>query len=227
MAREWMRFVVPLVGRTAKCLVIDLDNTLWGGVIGETAWRNQVVPNIPRGLSGAATRAARSFAQGILLAACTRTSRRRMEASTSIRDARALPELRRVAHQLDRQIRTFADRPGTKIGLDSLAFLDDNPFEREQVRAGCPKSRHRSLAESARLRAIVRDCPVFERLTLSAKINSAPPCTPAAPACGAEQSFQSKETSSLPRAGSRTESRIGPLRSRASPNSRKKTNQFN
>src|SRR5208282_2448116 len=35
MAREWMRFIVPLSGHTAKVLVVDLDNTLWGGVIGE------------------------------------------------------------------------------------------------------------------------------------------------------------------------------------------------
>ena len=30
-----MRFIVPLSGRSAKVLVVDLDNTLWGGVIGE------------------------------------------------------------------------------------------------------------------------------------------------------------------------------------------------
>ena len=35
MAREWIRFIVPLTGRTAKVLVVDLDNTLWGGVISE------------------------------------------------------------------------------------------------------------------------------------------------------------------------------------------------
>src|SRR5882672_4056906 len=35
MAREWMRFALPLSGRVAKALVVDLDNTLWGGVIGE------------------------------------------------------------------------------------------------------------------------------------------------------------------------------------------------
>src|SRR6202790_3022967 len=34
MAREWMRFIVPLSGRIAKVLVVDLDNTLWGGGIG-------------------------------------------------------------------------------------------------------------------------------------------------------------------------------------------------
>ena len=35
MAREWMRFLHPMTGRTAKVCVTDLDNTLWGGVIGE------------------------------------------------------------------------------------------------------------------------------------------------------------------------------------------------
>src|SRR5271155_2669772 len=35
LAREWLRFLAPLSGRTAKVLVADLDNTMWGGVIGE------------------------------------------------------------------------------------------------------------------------------------------------------------------------------------------------
>src|SRR5204863_10036000 len=35
LAREWLRFVYPLAGRVAKALVVDLDNTLWGGMIGE------------------------------------------------------------------------------------------------------------------------------------------------------------------------------------------------
>src|SRR5579863_3211669 len=35
LSREWLRFVVPLAGKAAKVLVVDLDNTLWGGVIGE------------------------------------------------------------------------------------------------------------------------------------------------------------------------------------------------
>jgi HAD superfamily phosphatase (TIGR01681 family) len=32
---EWLRFLQPLTGRIAKCVAVDLDNTLWGGVIGE------------------------------------------------------------------------------------------------------------------------------------------------------------------------------------------------
>jgi FkbH-like protein len=35
LARELMRFIRPIMGQTKKCLVLDLDNTLWGGVLGE------------------------------------------------------------------------------------------------------------------------------------------------------------------------------------------------
>jgi predicted enzyme involved in methoxymalonyl-ACP biosynthesis len=35
MAQEWLRFLALLTGRVCKALVVDLDNTLWGGVIGE------------------------------------------------------------------------------------------------------------------------------------------------------------------------------------------------
>ncbi len=60
MAREWMRFIMPLAGRTAKVLVVDLDNTLWGGVIGEDGIAGiKVGPEYPgAGLSGIAARPA-------------------------------------------------------------------------------------------------------------------------------------------------------------------------
>jgi predicted enzyme involved in methoxymalonyl-ACP biosynthesis len=35
VANEWLRFVHPLRGKVCKVLVTDLDNTLWGGVVGE------------------------------------------------------------------------------------------------------------------------------------------------------------------------------------------------
>ena len=35
LADEWLRFIQPIVRAVAKALVVDLDNTLWGGVVGE------------------------------------------------------------------------------------------------------------------------------------------------------------------------------------------------
>ena len=56
------------------------------------------------------------------------------------------------------------------IGIDSLAFLDDNPVEREQVRAALPEVTVIELPEDPlEYAATLRECPVFERLTLSAE----------------------------------------------------------
>src|SRR5262249_40955979 len=81
------------------------------------------------------------------------------------------------------------------IGVDSLAFLDDNPFEREQVRAALPEVTVLNVGQNPQEYATaVRDCPVFERLTLSAEDKQR--TTMYAEQRGrasAEQSFQSKE----------------------------------
>jgi FkbH-like protein len=54
------------------------------------------------------------------------------------------------------------------IGLDTVAFLDDNPVERQQVREQAPEAIVISLPEDPMQYAqAVRDCPWFERLALS------------------------------------------------------------
>src|SRR5258708_39987000 len=56
------------------------------------------------------------------------------------------------------------------IGVDSLAFLDDNPFEREQVRGQLPEVTVIDLPDDPlQYAATLRDQPVFERLSLSAE----------------------------------------------------------
>src|SRR5271169_2328139 len=72
MAREWMRFLVPLTGRTAKCLVVDLDNTLWGGIIGEDGMAGiKVGPEYPGAAFQSLHRALLDVSRkGILLAIC-------------------------------------------------------------------------------------------------------------------------------------------------------------
>jgi FkbH-like protein len=56
------------------------------------------------------------------------------------------------------------------IGTDSLAFLDDNPVERERVRAGLPEVMVIDISNNPfEYAAAVQDCPVFERLSLSAE----------------------------------------------------------
>jgi FkbH-like protein len=56
------------------------------------------------------------------------------------------------------------------IGVDALAFVDDNPIERQQVRSQLPEAHVVNLpADPMQFARAVRECPLFERLALSAE----------------------------------------------------------
>jgi FkbH-like protein len=175
MAREWTRFVVPLAGRTCKALVVDLDNTLWGGVIGEDGMAGiKVGAEYPGAAFQTLQRALLDLSRrGILLAVCSKNNpddameaiekhpgmlvRAKDFAAMRINWGDKSQNLREIARELN-------------IGIDSLAFLDDNPFEREQIRSGLPEVFVIDISGNPlEYAAAVRDCPIFERLSLSSE----------------------------------------------------------
>jgi FkbH-like protein len=200
MAREWMRFVVPLSGRIAKVLVVDLDNTLWGGVIGEDGMAGiKVGAEYPGAAYQALQRTLLDLSRkGILLAVCSKNNlddaleaidkhpgmllRSRHFAAMRINWTDKAQNLREIARELN-------------VGIDSLAFVDDNPFEREQVRTAVPEVTVIDLPKSPlEYSAAVRSCAVFERLALSAEDQQRTEMYAAEKQrSGAEQNFQSKE----------------------------------
>ncbi|MGC2512941.1 MAG: HAD-IIIC family phosphatase [Terriglobales bacterium] len=200
MAREWMRFIVPLSGRTAKVLVVDLDNTLWGGIIGEDGMAGiKVGPEYPGAAYQALQRVLLDLSRkGILLAVCSKNNlddamealekhpgmlvRAKHFAALRINWTDKAQNLREIAQELN-------------VGSDALAFLDDNPFEREQVRAALPEVTVIDLPKNPlKYASAVRNCAAFERLTLSAEDQQRTEMYAAQKQrAGAEQSFQSKE----------------------------------
>ena len=173
LADEWLRFVHPLVGKTCKALVTDLDNTLWGGVIGEDG-----MEGISLGVEypGAAFQAVQRamldlYQRGILLAVCSKNNPAdAMEALEKHPGMLLKPEhfaawrinwndkaanLREIATELN-------------IGVDTLAFLDDNPVERERIRSDLPEVTVLDLpSDPMEFARVLRETPVFERVTLS------------------------------------------------------------
>jgi FkbH-like protein len=200
MANEWVRFIVPLTGRTAKCLVVDLDNTLWGGVIGEDGMTGiKIGPEYPGAAFQALHRVLLDLSRrGILLAVCSKNNlddalevfekhpgmllRLKHFAAVRINWTDKAQNLREIAQELN-------------IGVDALAFLDDNPFEREQVRAALPEITVIDLPQNPLdYAAAVRDCPVFERLALSAEDQKRTAMyAEQRQRADAQQTFQSKE----------------------------------
>jgi FkbH-like protein len=200
MAREWIRFIVPLSGRTAKVLVVDLDNTLWGGVIGEDGMAGiKLGPEYPGAAYQALQRALLDLSRkGILLAVCSKNNlddameaiekhpgmllRPKHFAAVRINWTDKSQNLREIAEELN-------------VGVDALAFVDDNPFEREQIRAALPEVTVIDLPKNPlQYASAVRNCAVFERLKLSAEDHQRTEMYAAQKErSGAEQSFQSKE----------------------------------
>ncbi|HTV56747.1 MAG TPA: HAD-IIIC family phosphatase [Terriglobia bacterium] len=173
MAQEWLRFLVPLAGKTAKVVAVDLDNTLWGGVIGEDGMTGiQLGPEYPGAAYQEFQRALLDLSnRGILLAVCSKNNPE--DASEAIeRHPGMLLRSKRFAalrvnwNDKSQSLREIASE--LNIGIDAVAFVDDNPVERKHVRAALPDVAVLELPEdSTAFAAALRDSPLFERLTLS------------------------------------------------------------
>ena len=144
LARETAAVLAADVGLGARCLVVDLDNTLWGGVVGEEGpsgivARRRAGGRGIRGVSGVSR--THSNERGVLLAVASKNDAEaarepfernpKMELRTAdfaafVADWRRKPE----------QIAEIAESLG--LGLDSLVFVDDNPAEMRRGAAALP-----------------------------------------------------------------------------------------
>lgn len=139
------RLLAAIRGRSYKCLVLDLDNTLWGGVIGDDG-----LGGITLGQGSALGEAHLAFQRyalelsrrGVILAVCSKN-----DEANALEPFDRHPEmlLRRndiacfVANWDDKasNLRQIAKR--LNIGTDALVFADDNPFERNLIRQELPE----------------------------------------------------------------------------------------
>ena len=139
------RLIAARLGKSYKCLVLDLDNTLWGGVIGDDGLEGIVLGQ--GSAEGEAYVAFQEYARaltarGVILAVCSKND----EANALSRRSTSIPEmvLQRgdiacfVANWQDKATNIRAIAQQLNIGLDALVFVDDNPFERALVRQELP-----------------------------------------------------------------------------------------
>lgn len=168
-----MRLVAAQRGRSAKCMVLDLDNTLWGGVVGDDG-----VEGISLSQGDATGEAHLAFQRyclemkrrGVLLAVCSKND----DANARAAFARKEMVLREddiacfVANWNDKatNLRSIAEQ--LKIGLEALVFVDDNPAERELIRRELPKVAVPELPEDpAGLVRCVSSAGYFEGLVVT------------------------------------------------------------
>lgn len=143
VASQGARVVASLLGLAKKCLILDLDDTLWGGVIGDDGVAGITLGD---GAGGEAFVAFQRYVKalkrrGIVLAVC---SKNEMEAARSPFGAHPdmvlglddIAVFRADWNDKASNIRDIAATLG--LGLDAMVFVDDNPAERELVRQSLP-----------------------------------------------------------------------------------------
>lgn len=136
--------IQALRGAVKKCFILDLDNTLWGGVIGDDG-----LSGIQIGELGAGQAFSRLQAwlkelknRGILLAVCSKNNE-----ETAKEPFEKHPEMVLRLEDFSVFVANWEDKASNiryiqktlNIGMDSLVFLDDNPFERNLVRSLLPE----------------------------------------------------------------------------------------
>jgi FkbH-like protein len=173
MVCEWLKFIHPVVGVTCKALVMDLDNTIWGGVLGEVGAAGLVVDSeYPGAFYRALQRVILDLQhRGILLAICSKNDHEDALSAFRTNPGMILKPEHFAAFRInwrDKAENVAEIARELNVGTDSIAFLDDNPVERERVRRAIPDIKVITLPENPQgFAAAVRDCPLFERLSLS------------------------------------------------------------
>ncbi|MDO8470429.1 MAG: HAD-IIIC family phosphatase [bacterium] len=170
IGKEFLRIIFSAYGKTKKCIVLDLDNTLWGGVVGEEGSDHIIVGSTGPG------RAYYDFqlqlkqlsSKGIVLAIASKNNledvkevflKRKNDMPLSLEDfvitkigwGLKPQSIQEIAQELD-------------IGLDSMVFLDDSPVERELMREQVPEVYIPEFPEGAgEYAAFLQELHVFEK----------------------------------------------------------------
>lgn len=144
VASKTIDLINSLNGKFKKCVILDLDNTLWGGIIGDDGIENIHIGSLGIGKAFSEFQywIKKLKNRGIIVAVCSKNTE-----SVAQEPFEKHPDM--VLHLDDisvfianwenkadniRQIQSILN-----IGFDSMVFLDDNPFERNIVRENIPE----------------------------------------------------------------------------------------
>ncbi|MEC8556779.1 MAG: SDR family NAD(P)-dependent oxidoreductase [Planctomycetota bacterium] len=122
-----------------KVVVLDCDNTLWTGVVGEVGPEGLQFSSVQHRLHQRLTELAGC---GVLICLCSKNEEADVWSAFEAREDFGLDRQTIVAAAINwlpksQNIRQLA--ADLNLGLDSFVFLDDNPVECAEVRSGCPE----------------------------------------------------------------------------------------
>lgn len=143
VAQQVISVIKARMGWIKKCIILDLDNTLWGGVVGDDGSTGIKIGELGTGQAFTYFQCwlKQLKERGILLAVCSKN-----EEATAKEPFISNPDM--VLHLEDislfvanwqNKAQNIIEMQKTlNIGMDTIVFIDDNPFERETVRQLVP-----------------------------------------------------------------------------------------
>ncbi|MER2149030.1 MAG: HAD-IIIC family phosphatase [Ruminococcus sp.] len=139
LAKSVADIIKSIYGKNKKVLVCDLDNTLWGGVVGDDGVEGiQVGPEVPTGqiYSEFQSYVKELKSIGVLLAVNSKNDEENAIAGLNHPDGVLKPDdfvnIKANWENKDRNMQAIAAE--LNLGIDSFVFIDDNPTEREIMR---------------------------------------------------------------------------------------------
>jgi FkbH-like protein len=133
-----------LYGKLKKCLILDLDNTMWGGVIGDDGLENIQIGSLGIGKAFSEFQywAKKLKNRGVILAICSKNTE-----SVAKKPFEEHPDMVLRLEDIAVFMANWENKADNirhiqsvlNIGFDSMVFLDDNPFERNIVRENLPE----------------------------------------------------------------------------------------
>ena len=142
-SRTW-DIISSIEGKFKKCLILDLDNTVWGGVVGDDGWENIQIGH-GLGIGKAYTEfqewVKKLKNRGIIVCVCSKNDEDKAKEPFEKN-----PEMVLKLDDISVFIANWENKADNirtiqrilNIGFDSMVFLDDNPFERNLVRENVP-----------------------------------------------------------------------------------------
>lgn len=139
-----VNYLKTLSGKFAKCLILDLDNTTWGGIIGDDGIEKIHIGDFGIGKAFTLLQlwAKNLRERGIILAICSKNTE-----SVAKEPFEQHPEMILKLEDIAVFVANWENKADNikyiqsvlNIGFDSMVFLDDNPFERNLVREMIPE----------------------------------------------------------------------------------------
>lgn len=144
VASRTLDIICAVEGKIKKCLILDLDNTMWGGIVGDDGWENIQVGHglgIGKAFSEFQQWMKKLKNRGIIIAVCSKNDEDKARAPFEKNPEMVLKidDIAVFVANWDNKADNIRLIQGIlNIGFDSMVFLDDNPFERNMVRENVP-----------------------------------------------------------------------------------------